>query len=62
VLLLALTPVLVAYTYWSVQRSTRTYVNDLKRETRAMTRGLTLALENDIRNNEWDQVQTFFSG
>ncbi len=60
VLLLALTPVLAAYTYWSVQRSTRTYINDLKRETRAITRGLTPALENDIQNSEWDQVQDIF--
>jgi hypothetical protein len=60
VLLLALTPVLVAYTYWSMQRSTRTYVNDLKRETRAITRGLTPALENDIRKNEWDEVKDIF--
>jgi hypothetical protein len=35
VLLLALTPAVVAYTYWSVERSTRPYINDLKRETRA---------------------------
>ena len=60
VLLLALTPVLAAYTYWSMQRSTRTYVNDLKRETRAISRGLTPALENDIQNNEWEQVQDIF--
>jgi signal transduction histidine kinase len=60
VLLLALTPVLAAYTYWSVQRSTRTYVNDLKRETRAITRGLTPALENDLQRNEWDQIENIF--
>jgi signal transduction histidine kinase len=60
VLLLALTPVLAAYTYWSVQRSTRTYVNDLKRETRAITRGLTPALENDLQHNEWDQLENIF--
>jgi two-component system NtrC family sensor kinase len=57
VLLMALTPVLAAYTYWSLQRSTTTYVNDLKREARAMSRGLAPALENDIREHNWDQIQ-----
>ena len=56
VLLLALTPVVTVYTYWSVARSTRTYIDDLKRETRASTRALVPALENDLRENEWDQI------
>jgi signal transduction histidine kinase len=56
VLLLALTPAVVAYTYWSVERSTRPYINDLKRETRATTRGLAPALENEIRQGQWDQI------
>ncbi len=57
VLLLALTPVVTIYTYWSVTRSTRTYINDLKRETRASTRALVPAIENDLRNHEWDQIR-----
>src|SRR5258708_37893746 len=60
VLLLALTPAVAAYTYWSVQRSTRTYINDLKRETHSTTRGLAPALENEIRQGQWDQIQSIF--
>jgi len=56
VLLLALTPVVAVYTYWSVVRSTRTYIDDLKRETRASTRALVPAVENDLRENEWDEI------
>ena len=56
VLLLALTPVVAFYTYWSVKRSTRTYIDDLKRETRASTRALVPAVENDLREHEWDQI------
>jgi signal transduction histidine kinase len=56
VLLLVLTPAVVAYTYWSVHRSTRAYINDLKRETRATTRGLAPALEHEIRQGQWDQI------
>lgn len=56
VLLLALTPVVAVYTYWSVARSTRTYIEDLKRETRASTRALVPALENDLREEEWEQI------
>jgi two-component system, NtrC family, sensor kinase len=57
VLLLALTPVVAVYTYWSVARSTRTYIEDLKRETRASTRALVPAVENDLRGHEWDQIR-----
>jgi two-component system, NtrC family, sensor kinase len=56
VLLLALTPVVAVYTVWSVARSTRTYINDLKRQTRASTRALVPAMENDLHENEWDQI------
>jgi signal transduction histidine kinase len=56
VLLLALTPVVAVYTYWSVARSTRTYINDLKRETRSSIRALVPAVENDLRQNEWNQI------
>jgi two-component system, NtrC family, sensor kinase len=58
VLLLALTPAVATYTYWSVQRSTRTYITDLKRETHATTRGLAPALENEIKEGRWDQVRS----
>jgi len=61
VLLLALTPVALGYTYWVVQRSTRAYIADLKRETRAVSRGLVPALVNDIRAQEWDQISDVFS-
>ena len=57
VLLLVLTPVVAIYTYWSVERSTRTYINDLKRETRASTRALVPAIENDLNDREWDQIR-----
>src|SRR5882672_3632658 len=60
VLLLVLTPAIAAYTYWSVQRSTRTYINDLKRETRATTRGLAPALENEIAQGQQDQIRSVF--
>lgn len=60
VLLLVLTPAVAAYTYWSVQRSTRTYINDLKRETHATTRGLAPALESEIRQGQWDQIRSVF--
>jgi HAMP domain-containing protein len=56
VLLLALTPVIAFYTYWSATRSTRTYIDDLERETRATSRALVPALENDLRTREWDQI------
>jgi two-component system, NtrC family, sensor kinase len=57
VLLLALTPVVAVYTFWSVARSTRTYIDDLKRQTRASTRALVPAMENDLRQNETDQIR-----
>jgi two-component system, NtrC family, sensor kinase len=56
VLLLALTPVVAVYTFWSVARSTRTYIDDLKRQTRASTRALVPAMENDLLQNETDQI------
>jgi signal transduction histidine kinase len=56
VLLLALTPVVAVYTEWSVARSIRTYSDDLTRETRASTRALRPAVENDLRVGEWDQI------
>src|SRR5215469_17594874 len=56
VLLLALTPVLVSYMYWSVHRSSIVYVHDLKRDIRATTRSLAPALENDLLQKEWNEV------
>jgi two-component system, NtrC family, sensor kinase len=56
VLLLALTPTVALYTYWSTTRSTRTYIDDLKRETRATSRALGPAFENDLGAREWDQI------
>jgi two-component system NtrC family sensor kinase len=56
VLLLALTPVLVSYMYWSVRRSSIVYVHDLKRDIRATTRSLAPALENDLLTKEWNEV------
>jgi two-component system NtrC family sensor kinase len=55
-LLIVLLPVMGAYMYWSVHRSTQSYVHDLERESRATARSLSAALEDDIRTNEWDQV------
>jgi two-component system, NtrC family, sensor kinase len=55
-LLLVLLPVMGGYMYWSVTRSTKTYVHELERESRATARSLSAALEDDIRTNEWDQV------
>ena len=36
VLLLALTPVLLGYMYWTVHRSSMVYVSDLKRDIRRL--------------------------
>jgi two-component system NtrC family sensor kinase len=55
-LLLVLLPVMAGYMYWSVTRSTKTYVRELERESRATARSLSAALEDDIRTDEWDQV------
>ncbi|MGD0076448.1 MAG: ATP-binding protein [Candidatus Binataceae bacterium] len=61
VLLLALTPVALGYTYWSVRGSSRTYIDDLKREARAISRGMAPALVNDIQAQEWDQINDVFA-
>jgi signal transduction histidine kinase len=57
VLLLALTPVLASYMYWSVRRSSIVYVHDLKRDIRATTRSLAPALENDLLQKEWNEIE-----
>jgi len=52
VLLLAVSPVILGYTWWSVQRSTEAYITDLKGELRTAGLGLKPAMENDLRRNE----------
>ena len=56
VLLFAVTPVILGYTWWSVQRSTNAYITDLKGELRTAGLGLAPAMENDLRGNEWTQA------
>jgi two-component system, NtrC family, sensor kinase len=57
VLLLALTPVLMSYMYWSVRRSSIVYLHDLKRDIRASTRSLAPALENDLLRKESNEAE-----
>src|SRR5215471_4364920 len=56
VLLLAMTPVVAVYTYWSVEWSNRNYIADLKRETRATTRALVPVVANYIARSQWVEV------
>ena len=60
VMLLCVAPVLVGYMYFSISRSTRVYVDELKRETRATTRALQAALEVDIAEGDWKAVSHAF--
>jgi signal transduction histidine kinase len=55
-LLIVLLPVMGAYMYWSVHRSTQSYIHDLARESRSTARSLSAAFDDDIRAGEWDQV------
>ena len=55
-LLMVLLPVMGVYMYWSVHRSTQSFIHDLARESRATARSLSAAFDDDIRVNEWDQV------
>jgi two-component system NtrC family sensor kinase len=55
-LLIVLLPVMGVYMYWSVHRSTQSYVADLARESRSTARSLSAAFDDDIRAFEWDQV------
>ncbi len=57
VLLLALSPVILGYTWWSVQRSTEAYIADLKGELRTACLGLAPAIQNDLRRSEWADVR-----
>ena len=56
VLLLAMTPVIAVYTYWSAQWSRRNYIADLKRETRATTRALAPVVSGYIQRAQWREV------
>src|SRR5215472_1574303 len=56
VLLLAMTPVVGVYTYWSAQWSRRNYITDLKRETRATTRALAPVVAGYIQQTQWTEV------
>jgi two-component system, NtrC family, sensor kinase len=56
VLLLAMTPVVAVYTYWSAQWSSRNYIADLKRETKATTRALAPIVSGYIDRGQWTQV------
>src|SRR5215471_16051573 len=55
-LLLAMTPVIAVYTYWSAQWSSRNYIADLKRETRATTRALAPVVSGYIQRAQWREV------
>jgi two-component system NtrC family sensor kinase len=56
VLLLAMTPVVAVYTYWSARWSSRNYITDLKRETRATTRALAPVVAGYIQREQWTEV------
>lgn len=57
VLLLALSPIIAAFTYWNAHRSTQMHINDLKRDIRATTRSLTPTMENDLLHEEVSEVK-----
>src|SRR5438132_1328746 len=56
VLLLAMTPVVAVYTYWSAQWSRRNYIADLKRETASTTRALAPVVAGYVEQRQWKQV------
>jgi signal transduction histidine kinase len=56
VLLLALTPILAGYLYWSIHRSTVIYANDLARNLDALAEGSAPAMESNIEQREWNEV------
>jgi two-component system, NtrC family, sensor kinase len=56
VLLLSMTPVVAIYTYWSAQWSSRNYITDLKRETRATTRALAPVVAGYVQRAQWTEV------
>ncbi len=59
-LLLCVMPVLAIHTYWSVDRSIRTYIDSLRRDARATTDGLAHGLELDLEAKQWDRVRSVF--
>ena len=59
-LMLCVMPVPAAYTYWSVERSIRTYVDSLRRDAQATTDSLAHGLEGDIEARQWDQIHDLF--
>src|SRR5271157_281614 len=59
-LLLCVMPVLAAYTYWSVERSIRPYMDDLRRSANATTDSLAHGLEEDLEARKWDQIRNVF--
>jgi two-component system NtrC family sensor kinase len=56
VLLVAMTPVIAVYTYWSAQWSRKNYIADLKRETTSTTRALAQVVAGYIERGQWRQV------
>jgi two-component system, NtrC family, sensor kinase len=59
-LMLCVMPVLAIHTYWSVERSIRTYVDSLRRDARATTDGLAYGLEQDLETKQMDRVRSVF--
>jgi two-component system, NtrC family, sensor kinase len=59
-MIVCVAPVLAGYMYFSISHSTRVYIDDLKRETRATTRALQAALEVDIAEGDWKAVEHAF--
>jgi signal transduction histidine kinase len=51
-----MTPVVAIYTYWSAQWSSRNYIADLKRQTRATTRAFAPIVAGYIERGQWSQV------
>lgn len=56
-LLLAVTPVIVGYTWWSAQLSTKAYITHLKVGIRTAGMGLAPLMENELRRNEWAEAR-----
>ena len=52
-----MTPVVAVYTYWSAHWSSRNYIADLKRETKATTRALAPVVAGYLEQAQWMQVQ-----
>lgn len=58
ILLTVLTPIVVLYTSFNFQLSSRVYIDNLQRETRATARSLRAAVFNDIEAQEWERVRS----